>query len=147
MTDVVQPGALVVLQQPVLAAEVAVAEAAVPGNALRLVLAVLEGASNLLRRHISGAVGWALFGSWAVSWFLMDRNLEAAQLLSRVGVHDENRGSRQASETEAEEEGDVRLGVVKTGSQRVEVSVLRWRRDEVLGKAGVSCRVSWPQIT
>lgn len=57
ITHVVQAGALVILEQPVLAAEVAVAEAAVPRDALWLVLAVLEGASDLLGRHVLDELG------------------------------------------------------------------------------------------
>lgn len=57
ITHVVQAGALVILEQPVLAAEVAVAEAAAPRDALWLVLAVLEGASDLLGRHVLGERG------------------------------------------------------------------------------------------
>lgn len=74
IAHVVQAGALVILEQPVLAAEVAVAEAAVPRDALRLILAVLEGASDLLGCHILGdRLEIFLFGSWAVSWCWMDK--------------------------------------------------------------------------
>lgn len=48
---VLEPGALVVLQQPVFSAEVAGAEAAVAHDALRCVLACLEAAPDLLGRH------------------------------------------------------------------------------------------------
>lgn len=50
-TYVLEAAALVVLQQPMLAAEVSVAEAAVPDDALCLVPAVLEAAPDLLGRH------------------------------------------------------------------------------------------------
>lgn len=48
---VLQAGALVVLQHSVLAAVVAIAEAAVTDNSLSRILAVLERASDLLGRH------------------------------------------------------------------------------------------------
>lgn len=55
-TYVVQPGALVVLEQPVLAAEASPAEVAVPRDALWLIPAVWEAASHLLGRHAFGFV-------------------------------------------------------------------------------------------
>lgn len=51
---VFQTIALVVLEETVLSAEVTVAEAAVSDDALGSVLALLEGAADLLLRH----VGW-----------------------------------------------------------------------------------------
>ena len=48
---VLQAAALVVLQHAVLTAEVPLAEGAVAHDALRPILAVLEGALDLLRRH------------------------------------------------------------------------------------------------
>lgn len=48
---VFETGALVVLEEAVLAAEVAVAEAAVADNALGRVTALLEVAADLLLRH------------------------------------------------------------------------------------------------
>lgn len=80
ITHVVQTGALVVLEQPVLATEVAVAEAAVPRDALRLVLAVLEGASELFGRHILVERG--------------NRYRKDKGLVSRVRVHAEIRRSQ-----------------------------------------------------
>lgn len=80
ITHVVQAGALVILEQPVLAAEVAVAEAAVPRDALRLVLAILEGASDLLGRHFLGE--------------RENRYRKGKGLLLRVRVHAEIRRSQ-----------------------------------------------------
>lgn len=48
---VLEPAALVILQHPMLAAEMALAEGAVPHYPLRPVLAVLEGAFYLLGGH------------------------------------------------------------------------------------------------
>lgn len=84
ITHVVQAGALVILEQPVLAAEVAVAEAAVPRDALRLVLAVLEGASDLLGCHVLGERG--------------NRYRKDKGLLSRVRVHADIRRSQGTNE-------------------------------------------------
>jgi len=65
---VLQSVALVVLEHTVLGAVVAAAEAAVADNGLCAILAVLEGAADLLRGHapaqgqchVQGRVGWDL---------------------------------------------------------------------------------------
>lgn len=51
LLTILQPLALVILQQPMLPAEVSVAEAAIAYDALRRVFALLEGTPDLLRRH------------------------------------------------------------------------------------------------
>lgn len=51
LLTVLQPAALVILQHAMLAAEMPLAEGAVAHDALRPVLAVLEGALHLLGRH------------------------------------------------------------------------------------------------
>ena len=51
LLTILQPAALVVLEHAMLAAEVPLAERQIAHDALRPVLAVLEGAFHLLRRH------------------------------------------------------------------------------------------------
>lgn len=61
-THVLEPAALVVLQKPVPAAEVPVAETAVADDALGLVPAVLEAAPDLLGRHCGELSRGSVFG-------------------------------------------------------------------------------------
>jgi len=60
---VFQAAALVILEQAVAAAEMALAEAAVPDDALGGLLALLGGAADLLGRHDVGRVGAGHAGS------------------------------------------------------------------------------------
>lgn len=127
-----------VLQQPVLAAKVAVAEATVPRDALRLVLAFLDGAPDLLGRHVSGTVEGG-GGLSAVRLFL---GSEVARGLSRSSADDaagrrrrEQRLARQVgdSQSAAAEEGQSRFRLAASTSKEAEGSQSGWRCDEMLG--------------
>ena len=76
---VLQPAALVILEHPVLAAEMPLAEGAIAHYPLRAVLAVFEGAFHLLgghaaadgQRHVQGRGSGQEVGDWGcgcVGW-------------------------------------------------------------------------------
>lgn len=62
MTHVLETTALVILQQSVLAAELATAEATITNDALSRLSAFLERTANLLGSHILCSDGFEMFG-------------------------------------------------------------------------------------